>query len=297
MWLIVGAVPEDAFLLNKSGMEGQAIVKDNQLVLPDGCVFSVCRGTAALAATAILACSAMGAPLPALLLAGDCGSGEGSFKAYTWLADNVTSIAAKENLAGLTFHYLYPDLDGHNRLFSKLESLQPVPVLVADAGYMYAAKMSGYGSSYNVFTPDMGELAFLADEKAPHPFYTRGFLLAENEDAPKLVKRAWQHGNCPPVMIVKGQKDYITHNGEIWAEVSEPSCPAMECIGGTGDIVTGFVTAFLSMGCDPCKAAINSAKAARFLAEYCQPTPATQVGELIRVIPKMLEKYRWRMEE
>jgi len=45
--------------------------------------------------------------------------------------------------------------------------------LIADAGFMYAAKMSGQASKYDLFTPDVGELAFLADEEAPHLFYTR----------------------------------------------------------------------------------------------------------------------------
>jgi ADP-dependent NAD(P)H-hydrate dehydratase / NAD(P)H-hydrate epimerase len=48
------------------------------------------------------------------------------------------------------------------------------PILIADAGFMYAAKMSGQAACYDFFTPDVGELAFLADEMAPHPFYTRG---------------------------------------------------------------------------------------------------------------------------
>jgi hypothetical protein len=31
-------------------------------------------------------------------------------------------------------------------------------------------------AQFDLFTPDVGELAFLADEEAPHPFYTRGFI-------------------------------------------------------------------------------------------------------------------------
>ena len=61
-----------------------------------------------------------------------------------------------------------------------LEEWKRRPIVVADAGFMYAAIMSGYAASYVLFTPDVGELAFLADEKAPHPFYTRGYILAED---------------------------------------------------------------------------------------------------------------------
>lgn len=99
---------------------------------------------------------------------------------------------------------------------------------------MYVAKMSGYADAYDLFTPDLGELAFLADETAPHPFYTRGFLLAEEKDLPALMRRAQAHGNCPPNLIVKGRTDHIVCNGMLAATVDTPSVEAMECIGGTG---------------------------------------------------------------
>jgi hypothetical protein len=51
-----------------------------------------------------------------------------------------------------------------------LNEVNPRPLLCADAGYMYVAKMSGYAASYDLFFPDAGELAFLADENAPHPY-------------------------------------------------------------------------------------------------------------------------------
>ena len=57
-----------------------------------------------------------------------------------------------------------------NRVLFAVEEMAKRPVLIADAGFMYAAKMSGQSSKYDLFTPDVGELAFLADEEAPHPF-------------------------------------------------------------------------------------------------------------------------------
>ena len=114
-------------------------------------------------------------------------------------------------------------------------------------------------------------LAFLADEKAPHPFYTRGFLLAEEEDIPGLLERARRHGNCPPNLIVKGRADHIVCDGEIRATVTTPSVAAMECIGGTGDLVTGLVTAFLAGGLPLCRAALSAARAARLLARDGRP--------------------------
>ena len=50
-----------------------------------------------------------------------------------------------------------PDIQWHNSVFWALEALSPAPLLVADAGFMYAAKMSGFASHYDLFTPDAGE--------------------------------------------------------------------------------------------------------------------------------------------
>lgn len=297
MWLIAGTVPENDFPLYTEGIQEDCRVEGDMLVLPNGRELPVARGTTALAATAIVASKAMGKPLPRVLLVGDCGTGKGSSEAYSWLSENLASIAEQSGLDGMTFHYFYPDLDGHNKVFMALEELRPKPLLVADAGFMYVAKMSGYAASYDLFTPDIGELAFLADEKAPHPFYTRGFLLAEEEDVPELLKRAISHDNCPPNMIVKGKTDYILCNGELAAKVDEPAVEAMECIGGTGDIVTGFATAYLAGGEPICKSAFWGARAARYLALFSKPNPATQAAELIGKIVPMLAQDKPLIEQ
>ena len=83
------------------------------------------------------------------------------------------------------------------------------PTLVADAGFMYVAKMAGDAPFFDLFTPDAGELAYLADEKAPHPFYTRGFILHEENLIPDLIKRAYRHHNAASYLLVKGVEDFI----------------------------------------------------------------------------------------
>lgn len=141
-----------------------------------------------------------------------------------------------------------PDVDGHNRVFMACQECGHRPVLVADAGFMYAAKMSGYAADYDLFTPDAGELAFLADEKAPHPFYARGFLLDSHDNVPGLLARASEHQNAARFMIIKGARDAISEGGRIIHWVDEPQTPAMEAIGGTGDMVTGIVTGLFLPG-------------------------------------------------
>ena len=293
MWYIVGTVPDPDFALCTAGLEGPSTVADGLLHLPDGQAVPVQRGTAALAATAILACEVLSVAPPRLLLAGDPGSGAGSRAIYAWLEQNIAQISP----TGLTFHYLFPDQDWHNRVLMAVQDLPARPIMVADAGFMYVAKMSGYADAYDLFTPDLGELAFLADEKAPHPFYTRGFLLAQEDDVPPLLLRALEHANCPKNMIIKGSRDYIVLDGQIAATVDAPSVASMECIGGTGDLVTGLATAFLcghanmdsaSMG-ESCTAA---ARMARMLAQHCAPTPGTQIAELIEKLPEALAATR-----
>ena len=156
---------------------------------------------------------------------------------------------------------------------------------------MYVAKMSGYADAYDLFTPDIGEMAFLADEKAPHPFYTRGFLLAEEENIAALLERANAHGNCPPHLIIKGQTDHIVCDGRLTGTVKEPSVAAMECIGGTGDLVTGLVTALLAGGIPMCRASLAAARLARLLAKHHAPDPGTQVADLLQSLPYVLHHY------
>ena len=288
MWCIAGTLPDPDFDLCPAGLEGESTVAGGLLHLPDGQAVPVQRGTAALAATAILACRELGIAPPRLLLAGDPGSGAGSRAIYAWLEQNLAGLSP----AGLTFHYLFPDQDWHNRVLMATQALAVPPVMVADAGFMYVAKMSGYADAYDLFTPDLGELAFLADEKATHPFYTRGFLLAREDDVPPLLQRALEHGNCPKNLIIKGSKDYIVVDGRVIATVDAPSVPAMECIGGTGDLVTGLATAFLCGGAAMDEACTAAARMARLLAQLCAPNPGTQIGELIEMLPEAMRSAR-----
>ena len=282
MWCIVGSVPDADFSLALP--DGPPRLDGSHLRLPDGRSVPVERGTPALIAAALSACEALGAEAPRALLAGDIGNGEGSRRLYRLLCDQLADLAPR----GLTFHYLFPDADWHNRVLLAVRAMPVRPLLLADAGFMYAAKMSGYADAYDIFTPDVGELAFLADENAPHPFYTRGFLLAEDHNIPPLLSRVLEHGNCPRHLIIKGAADHIVCEGEVRAVIDSPSVPAMECIGGTGDIVTGLVTAFAAADWPLCAACEAAARTARRLAALCAPQPDTPVADLILRLPEAL---------
>lgn len=282
-WMICGSVPDASFPLTEGHwrLHGNLLYPDG-----DGSPLSVQRGTPALLGTTLLVCSTLGIEPPSALLVGDIGDGKGSRDLYAHLAASLPHAG----LNGLTFHYLFPDLDGHNRVFMALEETEPRPILVADAGFMYVAKMSGYADAYDLFTPDVGELAFLADEKAPHPFYTRGFLLASEDDVPGLVERAFHHGNAARFLLVKGKTDHIVEQGHFLAEVDTPSVPTLEPIGGTGDLVTGLVTGLLARGMDMPTACLTAARASRITGLLASPTPATQIAELLPFVPAALQQ-------
>jgi hypothetical protein len=280
MLVIVGTVPEEAFPLSI----GTAGLRDGSLSL-EGHETSINRGTPALIAAASAACDTLEISPPISLLVGDEGTGHGSRRLYEHLKTQLPSLGAEV----ITFHYLQPDVDWHNRILLALEEKGKLPLLIADAGYMYAAKMSGFASCYDLFTPDIGELAFLADEMAPHPFYTRGFILHEEQRVPDLIQRAYDGKNGAKTLLIKGAKDYICTKERVLATVDAPRVATMEPIGGTGDTLTGIAAALTISGYPVSDAAIMAAKTNRLAGQMANPTPATQVADIINKIPRALE--------
>ena len=276
---IVGTVPDaDLGLLH-----GPARL-DGGRVTVAGRELEVQRGTPALLAAALQVAAHLGRPEIHASLAGDTGRGDGSRHLYDWLCRHLPDCICSV----LVFHYLQPDVDWHGRVLLAIEQMTRPPVLIADAGFMYAAKMSGQAGRYDCFTPDLGELAFLADEQAPHPFYTRGFILHESNRADDLIERAYRHDNAAIHLLVKGATDAIVARGRVVDRVDAPSTPAMEAIGGTGDTLTGLLAALCAAGHDLLPAASLAARANRLCGALSRPTPASPVSELISAIPRAL---------
>ncbi len=281
MLAVIGTVPDASFPLT----HGTARLKNGRLDVK-GMSVPVARGTPALAAAALAAAESLADGEVFVFFVGDEGRGDGSRILYRFLAENLSRFSFDV----LVFHYLQPDVDWHNKVLFAVDALPRRPLLIADAGFMYAAKMSGQASAYDIFTPDMGEMAFLADERAPHPFYTRGFILHDSHKVPELVWKAYAHEDAPRWLVVKGETDHIAEAGRIVATVSEPSWEAMEAIGGTGDTLTGILGALCASGKDPLDACRTAALTNRWVGRLARPTPATQVAELIPVIPEALEQ-------
>lgn len=277
MLAIVGTVPDLQFPL----VAGEAELQGGAIRVA-GRSAPVNRGTPALIASAIRTLEVLGRPNPHVYLAGDIGLGDGSRKIYDLLVRELSGA----DWGVLVFHYLQPDVDWHNRVLFAAGEMRRRPTLMADAGFMYAAKMSGMAEEYDLFTPDAGELAFLADDQAPHPFYTRGFILHEDQKVPDLITRAYAHKNAARLLLVKGKVDYVAGVKGVIATIDEPSEEALEPIGGTGDTLTGLVAALAEGGEALDQAAVRAARANRIAGCLASPTPSTQVSDIIDHIPQ-----------
>lgn len=281
MFAIVGTIPDRDFPI----IHGTVKLAGEHLLIGDKAV-PVNRGTPALIAASVLAAETLGIPAPYAFLVGDIGYGTGSRHLYKYLTEHLHEF----DIDILTFHYIQPIAHWHDKLLAVIDAIRGKPVLIADAGFMYAAKMSGYAERYGLFTPDMGELAFLADESAPHPFYTRGFILHDEKRAPELIARAYAHKNAAQNLLVKGERDYVVHRGSILDVISEPSEEAMEAIGGTGDTLTGIVSALIEADFTITDASVRAALANRLAGCLARPTPATTIMEIISHIPVSLQE-------
>jgi len=279
MLIIVGTVPD----LNLGLLIGRSELKGRRLIV-DKTDIPVQRGTPALIASACRVCEVSGAEPPLALLVGDIGLGHGSRELYAYLTEHIREYT----FSTIVFHYLQPDVDWHCKVLFSLQELQQQPTLIADAGFMYAAKMSGYAGEYDLFTPDIGEMAFLADEKAPHPFYTRGFILHEQNKVEDLISRAYHHNNAARNLLIKGATDLVVSGGDIIERVNEPMVEALEAMGGTGDTVTGMAAALIYSGLDITKACTLAARTNRLAGKLASPTPASQVTDIIEQIPAAL---------
>ncbi len=281
MYSVVGTVPYQDFPI----VAGEVTLDDDKICIREKRV-AVNRGTPALLAAAVKAGKVLNQQAPFGYLVGDIGLGDGSRRLYEHLTRNL----GKFDFHTITFHYLQPDVDWHNRILFAIEEMAHRPILIADAGFMYAAKMSGQATAYDLFTPDAGELAFLADEEAPHPFYTRGFILYEDNKVPDLITRSYTHENAARYLLVKGKHDFLANREGILDTVDNPVIEALEAIGGTGDILTGLVTALIGSGMNIRESAVTAAKVNRLAGLYARPTPATQVIDIINHIPRALKE-------
>jgi len=282
MLLLAGAVPVEGIPLIRGKLE-----LTERGVRIEGYDLDINRGFESMATSAYLTCQVFGVEGPEALVAGDIGKRDGSEKIYEYLAENLPKIGASI----LTLHYIMPDLHRNKKVLKTvLEMGDKRPFMIADAGSMYVAKTGGDAQLYDIFTPDLGEVAFLADEQADHPTYTRGFIFHMEDDVPELIRRAYEAKNCPKTIFVKGSTDYICQDGKILKTINTPMIETMEPIGGTGDLITGMISGLVAAGKEPAEACIIAGLANRRAGKLSNPTPATQVSDILKKIPIAIEQ-------
>ncbi|MDG7028199.1 MAG: sugar kinase [Nitrososphaerota archaeon] len=233
--------------------------------------------TAMMAAAAVVA-EAIGEEPPMAVVSGDLGDGAGSRKVYRFLTEEAGGIGASV----VTLHYVLPLRTEFLDFVEMADYWEKRPFLIADAGALLIAKATGLCTKFDLFTPDAGEMAFLADPDAGHPAYVKASLFeVDTMEVPRLIAEAHAANNAPRYLAVKGPVDYVAEDGRVIHRISEPDVPVLEAIGGTGDTVTGAVSALIAGGINPVRASLVALKANRVAGELCHPTPATRVFEIV----------------
>jgi NAD(P)H-hydrate repair Nnr-like enzyme with NAD(P)H-hydrate dehydratase domain len=282
MMLLVGAIPDKGFPL----IIGEVKAEDGNLEVKKR-RFSATQGTGAMISAALVTSNYLKLEAPHVLVAGDIGDGIGTREIYKYLTENICQISPKI----LVLHYCQPIMALVKRLCQAIKGCMPRPLMIADAGAMYAAKGAGLATDFDILTPDPSEIAFLADPLATHPAYMAEHLFScEPINIPEQITEAYKNDSAATFLLVKGKIDYVARNGQIIDSIDEPDIPTLEAIGGTGDTITGLVSAFIHAGYKPHQAAVLAARTNRMAGKYAKPTPATKVKDIINQFPAVFEE-------
>ncbi len=283
MLLIAGTVPVKEVPLTIGEVSA-----DGDFLAVKGIRIPCTQGTGAMISAALAATGYLGVEAPHAVVAGDIGQGKGSREIYQYLIKNVAELCPTV----LALHYCLPDMTLTRRLCQAVDGCVRRPVMIADAASMYSAKASGMAEAFDIFTPDATEMAFLADPYATHPAYINRHLFdTDITQTPRLIQDAYRNRSAASLLLVKGSIDYIVHAGEIVDTIGEPDIPALEAVGGTGDTITGLVSAFAGAELELHEAAVLAARSNRMAGEYARVTPATRISQVIAQFPAVFRDY------
>jgi len=287
--LITGTIPNKdmPLTLGQVNLDGDFLVADGQR-------FSRIQGTGIMINAALATTNYLKLEPPKVLVVGDIGDGQGSRKLFRHLIDNIDELSPDF----FVMHYCLPIMALMRQLCKAIENSKKRPFMIADAGAMYAAKGAGLASEFDIMTPDPSEIAFLADPKATHPAYIAEHLFqCDSSKIPEQIEAAFKNESAAKLLLVKGKTDYIASDSTILETINDPDVPTLEAIGGTGDTITGLVSAFVYAGLEPYKAAIIAAKANRMAGKFAQPTPATKVAQIVDQLPVVFKEYLCKWSE
>lgn len=283
MMLIAGTIPIKGLPLTTGEVRGE-----EGLLVVDGYRIACTQGTAAVLGAALATTTYLSLDQPEVVVAGDVGRGGGSRLIYDYLIQRLCELCPEV----LVLHYILPDVTLMRKVCQSVDRCPKRPIMIADAASMYVAKAAGLAGEFDIFTPDATEIAFLADPDATHPAYINRHLFdTDITQTPSLAAVAYQHRDASRLLLVKGAVDYVVRDGDILATITEPNVPELEAIGGTGDTITGLVSAFAYAGLELHEAAIIAARANRMAGQFTQATPATRVSQIVHEFPAVFKEY------
>jgi len=279
MILLCGTIPDKDLPVTYGQVQ-----QDDDYLYAAGKRFSRTQGTGAMISAALAITNYFKLDAPHVLVAGDIGGGEGTRDIYKYLIEHIVELSPEL----MTLHYSLPIMALLKKLCETIKECPKRPFMIADAGAMYAAKGAGLSAEFDIFTPDPSEIAFLADPQATHPAYISNYLFASDADKiPGQIVDAFTNKSAAKLLVVKGKTDYVAADGKILSTINEPNVPMLEPIGGTGDTITGLVSALVYAGLEPKDAAVYACRTNRKAGQMAQPTPATKVKEIIDQFPEV----------
>lgn len=283
MMLIAGTIPTKDLPLTMAKVRAEG-----EFLALDGHCVPCAQGTGAMISAALATTNYLKLRVPQVLVAGDVGQGKGSREIYNYLTQKVAELSPEV----LALHYCLPDMALMRALCQAIRRCVRRPLMIADAGSMYAAKAAGLATEFDIFTPDATEMAFLADTDATHPAYIARHLFdTDITQTLRLSTATYQNESAAKLLLVKGVVDYVIEDGDVVATITEPNVPELEAIGGTGDTITGLVSALTYAGLKSHEAAIIAARANRMAGKFAQATPATKVRQIIDQFPAVFKEH------
>lgn len=285
MLLLVGTIPVEGLPLT----HGPAKYLGDKLLIDDYALDGqyVTLGTAAMISAASTASQALGAEEPHAFVIGDTGMGEGTTTLLKYLTGELASL--KPDV--MTLHYILPTRDTFMNLVEAAHKMEKRPFMIADAGALLNAKAVKFAQKFDLFTPDPGEISFLADPDAAHPAYVQHFIFdVDQTEVPRLSHEAYANGDATKYMIVKAPIDHVIVDGQVVGTIKEPNVPALEPIGGTGDTITGVVSALIAAGLPVVEACTAACRINRVAGELTKPNPATTIAQFIPHIREAVQK-------
>ncbi|MFH1485042.1 MAG: sugar kinase, partial [Chloroflexota bacterium] len=143
MMLIAGTVPikELPLIEGKVSAAGEYLVVNSHRI-------PCTQGTAAMINAAFVTTQYLQLEAPRALIAGDIGQGKGSQEMFEHLIRNMAKLGPQV----LALHYCLPDMSLMKRLCESVHQCTERPIMIADAGSMYAAKAAGLASDFDIFT-------------------------------------------------------------------------------------------------------------------------------------------------